>query len=348
MNAISIIGAGGLTGRELLKLLNHHPEFEVVHITSNQLAGKRYQESYPMDRFHKELVFQKHESSIPKGSTVVLATPNEVSLEMAPKLLDAGHKVIDLSGAYRLHDQEIFEKAYKLKHTHWDRMNSVVFGIPELYREKIKNSQFVSNPGCYSTASLLPVRLLDSNCNPNAKGIFSDINSTLVIDAKSGVSGAGGRTEDVGFSFTNTYENFRAYKILSHQHEPEIREYGLGIYENGRKDLDLIFTPHLLPIYRGILATIYIQTKSADIANSIPLALEQACESEIFLRYKNTPELVEIKNVQNTNYLDLSARVRGNNCVIVSALDNLLKGAAGQALQNLNLMHGLEEEMGLL
>lgn len=340
MAEISIIGAGGLTGRELAKLLNYHPDLELVHITSNQFAGKSYKDSYPQDRFENHLIFKKHEDPIPKSSTVVLATPNEVSLNMVPTLLDAGHKVIDLSGAYRLHDRDIFEKSYKLTHTHFDLMKKVVFGMPELFREQLIGADFVSNPGCYSTAALLPVRLL--------KAFFPKLSANIIIDAKSGVSGAGGRTEDVGFSFTNTYENFRSYKILSHQHEPEIREYGLAIYEDyGRKDLELIFTPHLLPIYRGILATIYLQTDEGT-ATKIPEALRLATEKEEFLRYKNSPEEVEIKNVQNTNYLELSAKSRGNTTVIVSALDNLLKGAAGQALQNLNLMHGLKENTGLL
>lgn len=341
MTDLSILGAGGLTGRELLKLLNHHSQFQVVHITSNQMHGKSLQEAYPQDRFRQKLVFQKHSAEIPGGSTVVLATPNEVSLELAGKLLEKGHKVIDLSGVFRLNSRDEFEKSYGLTHTHWNLMERVVFGLPEIFRDKIINSDFISNPGCYSTASLLPIRLISEK--------FSHLLAPVIIDAKSGVSGAGGRTEDVGFAFTNTYENFRAYKILKHQHEPEIREYGLDIYrQSGRKDLDLVFTPHLLPIYRGILATIYLSFDSEEVAKEIPSILQRACEREPFLRYLSQPEDVQIKNVQNTNYLDISARSRGKMVVIVSSLDNLLKGAAGQALQNLNLMHNFPEDEGLL
>lgn len=340
MAELAIIGAGGLTGRELIQLLNHHSGFNVIHITSNQMVGKSYQEAYPQDRYAKSLVFRKHDDPIPTGATVVLATPNEVSLEMAPILLDRGHKVIDLSGVYRLHDKSILEKSYKLSHPHFHLMDRVVFGIPELFRAQIQGASFVANPGCYATASLLPLRLLGK--------IHSKLTGNVIIDAKSGVSGAGGRTEDVGFSFTNTYENFRAYKILGHQHEPEIREYGLNIYSaEGRPDLELIFTPHLLPVYRGILATIYLTTTD-DSIQDIPSVLEQACESEPFLRYRKTPEEIELKNVQNTNYLDISARVRGRSAVVITAMDNLLKGAAGQALQNLNLMHGFPETSGLV
>ncbi|WCL50969.1 N-acetyl-gamma-glutamyl-phosphate reductase [Leptospira sp. GIMC2001] len=335
MVELSIIGAGGLTGRELIKLLNYHPKFKLVHITSNQLNGKKFQECYPQDKFKKEMNFHSHTDPIPKDSTVVLATPNEVSMEMAPRLLKQGHKVIDLSGSFRLHDKGLFEKYYKFTHAEFDLMEKVVFGIPEIYRNELKLSNFVANPGCYATGSLLPIRLLSD--------IHNKISGSIIIDAKSGVSGAGGRTEDIGFSFTNTAENFRAYKILAHQHEPEIQEYATA----NQKKIDIVFTPHLLPVYRGILATIYIQTDS-ETAKKIPEILKTKCESEIFLRYYNSPEEIEIKNVQNTNYLDMSAKVRDGMVVIVSALDNLLKGAAGQALQNLNLMHGFEEDLGLL
>ncbi|BDA78509.1 N-acetyl-gamma-glutamyl-phosphate reductase [Leptospira kobayashii] len=333
---LAIIGAGGLTGRELLRLLSGHDGFEVVHVTSNQVNGKSLREVFPSEPGMPDLSFVKHDSEIPSGTTVVLATPNEASMEMAPKLLAKGHKVIDLSGAYRLHDESIFEKAYKFKHLHFDKMKDVVFGIPELFREKIKNANFVSNPGCFSTSAILPIALLGD--------LRKQISSPIIIDSKSGVSGAGGRTEEIGFAYTHVYENFRSYKVLSHQHEPEIAEYAFV----GSESKDIVFTPHLLPVYRGILSTIYIQLSDGIGEDTVREKFSNHIKNEPFIRLLPTPEDVEIRKVQNSNFLDIGFRMRKNHLVIVSALDNLGKGAAGQALQNLNLMHGFAETKGLL
>jgi N-acetyl-gamma-glutamyl-phosphate reductase len=333
---LSIIGAGGLTGRELMGLLSHHEDFQIVHITSNQVNGQLLKDVFPSESFSSNLAFKKHDAPIPKGSTVVLATPNEASLEMAPKLLDAGHKVLDLSGTFRLHDKKKFETAYKFEHNQFSLMDQVTFGMPELFREKLKGASFVSNPGCFATSAILPIALLGS--------LRSKIGSPIVIDSKSGVSGAGGRTEEITFAYTHVYENFRAYKVLTHQHEPEIEEY-ISI---GSKKLETIFTPHLLPVYRGILSSIYIQF-SEDIAeNEILEKFQQNTNNEPFLRLLTNPEAVELKNVQQSNFLDFGFRLRGRTLAIVSAIDNLRKGAAGQALQNLNLMHGFPESKGLL
>lgn len=258
-------------------------------------------------------------------------------MESAPKFLDAGHKVIDLSGVYRLHNQEILEKYYKLKHTRFNYINRAVFGIPEIFRDQLKNADFVSNPGCFSTSVILPIFLLGQ--------LRKNLRPRIIVDSKSGVSGAGGRTEDSGYSYTSVYENFRAYKILSHQHEPEIREYVYS--KSGLSDPEVIFTPHLLPIYRGILSTIVLEFDSEPEQDLISI-LENSSLNEPFIRILKTPEEVELKKVQHTNFLDISLRKRGNTLVVVSALDNLVKGAAGQALQNINLMTGAKETLGLL
>lgn len=337
MAEISILGAGGLTGKELLLLFSRQKEHEVVHITSDKLAGKTISEVFPEVSFPKNLVFKKHEDLVPLKSLVVLAVPNEVSVESAPKFLDAGHKVIDLSGVYRLHNQEILEKYYKLKHTRFNYINRAVFGIPEIFRDQLKNADFVSNPGCFSTSVILPIFLLGQ--------LRKNLRPRIIVDSKSGVSGAGGRTEDSGYSYTSVYENFRAYKILSHQHEPEIREYVYS--KSGLSDPEVIFTPHLLPVYRGILSTIVLEFDSEPEQDLISI-LENSSLNEPFIRILKTPEEIELKKVQHTNFLDISLRKRGNTLVVVSALDNLVKGAAGQALQNINLMTGAKETLGLL
>ncbi|MBM9501755.1 N-acetyl-gamma-glutamyl-phosphate reductase [Leptospira sp. 201903071] len=337
MAEISILGAGGFTGKELLSLLSHQSEHEVVHITSDKLAGKTLSEVFPEIPFPKNLTFHKHEDAVPRKSLVVLAVPNEVSIESAPKFLDAGHKVIDLSGVYRLHNQEILEKSYKLKHTKFSYVDKAVFGIPEIFREKIAGADFVSNPGCFSTSVILPVFLLNE--------LRKNLKPRIVADSKSGVSGAGGRTEDAGFSYTGVYENFRAYKILTHQHEPEIQEY---IFANsGLKEPEVLFVPHLLPVFRGILSTIFLELEKEPALDPMQVLLNSS-KNEPFVRILKTPEEVELRKVQNTNFLDISIRRRGNTLVVVSALDNLVKGAAGQALQNINLMTGIKETVGLL
>lgn len=333
---IAIIGAGGLTGKELTKLLAHHPGFELVHVTSNQVNGKHIREVFPDLSHLPNLEFHKHEAPVPKDAGIVLATPNEVSLEKAPEFLAEGRKVIDLSGTFRLHNQSKFEKAYQFPHTKFALMDHVVFGLPELFREKLKNANFVSNPGCYATSAILPIALLGN--------LRKEIQGPVIVDAKSGVSGAGGRTEEIKFAYTNVYENFRAYKILTHQHEPEMEEYGFV----GSDEKEIHFTPHLLPIYRGILSSIYITFPKGISVEQVKEKFQAATEKEPFIRFYQTPEEVEIRKVQNTNFLDLGFRIKGNTLVIVSALDNLVKGAAGQALQNLNLMYGYPETEGLV
>ncbi|MCE9600302.1 MAG: N-acetyl-gamma-glutamyl-phosphate reductase, partial [Spirochaetia bacterium] len=209
-------------------------------------------------------------------------------------------------------------------------MEKAVFGIPELFRDKIKTAALVANPGCFPTGVIVPLRQLSG---------FKDEILGISIDAKSGVSGAGGRTEDGGFAYTSVYENFRAYKILGHQHWPEIVEYGAPELEDR-----IVFTPHLLPLFRGILSTITIfwKTDAPDL-NSVFKNLKQP-----FVRVLSTPEEVQLNRIQHTNYLDVGLRSRGKQTVIVTALDNLVKGAAGQAIQNLNLMAGIEETTGLV
>ncbi|PJZ65077.1 N-acetyl-gamma-glutamyl-phosphate reductase [Leptospira wolffii] len=336
MSEISIIGAGGFTGKELLGLLANHPKWKAVHVTSDKLAGKSLSEVFPDLVYPKNLIFKRHEDELPKGSLVVLAVPNEAALELAPKFLNAGHKVIDLSGVYRLHDKELFEKAYKLTHTSFELTNKAVFGIPEIFRDKLKGADFVSNPGCFSTSVILALYLLGD--------LRKKIRPRIIADCKSGISGAGGRVEDGGFSFNSVYENFRAYKVLTHQHEPEIREYCFA--GSGLPFPEVLFVPHLLPVYRGILSTIYLEAES----DSLPVleTMRSLTEKEPFLRVRNTPEEIDLAKVNQTNFLDIGVRQRGNTITIVSALDNLMKGAAGQALQNINLMLGESEILGLL
>lgn len=332
---IAILGAGGFTGKELIKVLSRHPHLQIAHVTSNQFDGKKLGDVFPELDGLAEATFRKHEDPIPPGVPVFLATPNDTSLTLVPELVKKGHRVVDLSGAFRLHDAATFEKFYKLKHTAMDLMPRVAFGIPEIFRAEIKNAVVVSNPGCYPTGVILPLYMLGDKRSQA---------SAIVIDAKSGVSGAGGRTEDAGFSFNSVHENFRAYKVLEHQHEPEIREYGW--HNAGVPMPPLFFTPHLLPLFRGILSTIAIVWKD-EAPRGLEEQIRSAVKDEPFIRFRSRPEDVTLAGIQETNYLDIGMRSSGNRTVIVTALDNLLKGAAGQAVQNLNIMLNLPETAGL-
>lgn len=335
---IGILGGAGLTGKELLHLLSRHPGMRPVHITSDRHAGLTVSQVFPdIPADFGDLVFSSHDDPIQDGIPVFLAVPNETSMSVVPRLMMQGHPIVDLSGSFRLHNRDIFEKYYKLNHTAFHLMEEQVFGLPEIFRSKIPGAKLIANPGCYPTGSILPLFFL---------GDYRNQIRSIVIDAKSGVSGAGGRVEDAGFSFNSVHENFRAYKILSHQHQPEIQEYSASGLPQGFP-FPIVFTPHLLPLYRGILSTIVIHWNENAPENLISF-LEERTAREPFVRIMKTPEEVQLSRVQNTNFVDISARSMDNVSVIVSAIDNLQKGAAGQAIQNMNLILGFNETDGLL
>lgn len=336
--AVAIIGAAGLTGKELLLWFGRHPEVVPVHITSDQNAGQTLREVFPaLDGLpFADLEFKKHSDPLPSEALVFLAVPNDTSLALVPQLRGAGHSIVDLSGSFRLSDTARFKRYYGLDHDAPAELKERVFGIPEIFRERIRSAQFVSNPGCYATGAIVPLHLLGE--------LRAEIDF-VSVDAKSGVSGAGGRVEGAGFAFTGVNENFRAYKVQKHQHQPEIEEFSFFGMETPPPDL--VFVPHLLPVYRGILSTITIRWKDrapADLAERF----RAVCADEPFLRFYDQPEAVELLKVQNTNFLDFGLCSEGRTTVIVSALDNLLKGAAGQAIQNMNLLLGLPETTGLI
>ena len=344
---IVILGAGGNTGKELLHLLQHHPCFRVVHISSDRYAGKKLNEVFPTLSNSSGLEFQSHKESIGKGLPVFLATPDTVSLQLMPKLVEQGHPVVDLSAAFRLPERESESEASEIKpptkkevtdkkSDTFDWREAVVYGLPELFRDKISKARVIANPGCYPTSVILPLVALG-----NLRKRLLSIN----INACSGVSGAGGRIEDAGFSFQGIYENFRAYKILQHQHEPEIEYYASCDLPREQRP-SLIFTPHLLPVYRGILTTTVLHW-DASAPSALAEKLRTLASKESFLRFYEAPEEIELAKVQNTNYLDVALRSRESVTVMVSALDNLIKGAAGQAIQNMNLMLQIPENTGL-
>jgi N-acetyl-gamma-glutamyl-phosphate reductase len=333
-----ILGVSGYTGRETFALLLKHPGVRLTYVAANNTQG-------PMARIYPEflnrttLVCQKFniKDTVAKCDLVFLALPHTESMSVAPKLLKAGLRVIDLSADYRLKNGKIYQTWYGHKHTDTKNLSKAVYGMPELFRQKIKGATFVANPGCYPTAAILGLAPLIST--------RKDIQS-IVVDAKSGVSGAG-RKATIDRLFTEANENFKAYKVLSHQHAPEIEQYLSRL--SGRATR-IHFVAHLLPITRGILNTMYVQLKEGITLNQLHSLYKKFYKMEPFVRLHPAGDQPETKNVANTNFCDIGLAVSSDKkmAVITSAIDNLVKGAAGQAVQNMNIMYGFNEVEGLL
>ena len=341
MVRIGIIGAAGLSGLELLHLLSRHSEATVKLVTSTKYQGKKVTEVFP-ELYQYSLTFNSNETDVLGCDVVFLAVPNEASLALVPKLLEQGIRVIDLSGAYRLADTKVFEKFYKLTHTYPELLKEAVFGLPEFFSKQISAAKLVSNPGCYSTCALLGILPLAE--------MLGELDHPPVIDAKSGVSGAGGRVEDDSMNYVSVNENLKAYKVFSHQHQPEIQQYlsGLSSYKsdiNGQ----VIFTPHLLPVNRGILSTIYLHFREPADLDKVTQSFSEFADKQKFVEFLGKAHFPDIKITSHTNrcIIGIECDQSRQNWIIVSSLDNLIKGAAGQAIQNMNIMFGLEESQGL-
>ncbi len=346
MIRVGIIGGGGFTGQEIIKLLNRHDKCSLVYITSNEYADQPLAEVFPqlIGRNNSDLIFSKHPETVDDIIPIdvaFLATPDAASLRWGAELLEQTTiKVIDLAGAYRIKDAATFQKYYKLEHNQPAALEKAIYGLTEMNRQAIKESQLVANPGCYPTAALMPVFAI--------KDILNKFEPRLLIDAKSGTSGAGGRKEKDSLGYSTVYENFRAYKIANHQHTPEIAQAASIL---AGQNISARFTPYLLPLFRGILCTTYLLVKdTADIEKHLGQALEKAATNNVFIRYVSNPDALSIRNVQNTNYVDISFFYdEANKTVLLfSAIDNLMKGAAGSAIQNMNVMCGFDEAEALL
>jgi N-acetyl-gamma-glutamyl-phosphate reductase len=335
---VGILGVSGYTGREVFALLLKHPGVRITYVAANSTCGPM-SEIYPEFLNRTTLVCQKFDikETIKKCDLVFLALPHTESMNVVPKLLKAGLHVIDLSADYRLKNSKVYETWYSHKHTDAKNLGKAVYGMPELFRQKIKGATFVANPGCYPTAAILGLAPLIST--------RTDILS-IAVDAKSGVSGAG-RKASVGLLSSEVNENFKAYKVLSHQHSPEIEQY---LSQLAGKATHIHFVAHLLPINRGILNTMYVQLKDGITLNQLHSLYKKFYKIEPFVRVHPLGQQPETKNVANTNFCDIGLAVSADKkmVVVTSAIDNLVKGAAGQAVQNMNIMVGFNETEGLL
>lgn len=336
---VSIIGATGYSGIELIRLLENHPQFNIVSLHSSSMAGHYIHEENPHLLHITQLLKDIDPIKIAKESSIVfLATPSGVSAKLAPQLMDTGLTVIDLSGDLRLKDPESYKTWYKKDAAPAETLEQAVYGLSEWNAGQIKSAQLIANPGCFPTAALLGLA-------PLCEQQWCDRNS-IIIDAKSGVSGAG-RTPLSTTMFSEVNENFRIYKVHQHQHIPEI-EQQLQSWQNGIGSIE--FSTHLVPMTRGIMATMYVQLTERVTTKQLIDLYKSTYENHPFVRIQEEGQFPSTKQVMGSNFCDISVAIneRTGRATIVSVIDNLVKGAAGQAIQNANIMSGFEETTGLL
>lgn len=336
---VAIAGASGYTGVELLRLLLRHPGVQITAVTSETSQGKPVSAVFPGLTGYAELEFQQLE---PRGlaaaaEVVFLALPHTTSAAVAAPLLEAGCRVIDLSADFRLRDPRLYQQWYRVAHPAPALLREAVYGLPEVYRDAIRQARLVAVPGCYPTGALLGLL-------PIVREGEVDLDS-IIVNAASGTSGAG-RKPDLPLHFAEANENFKAYAVASHRHTPEMEQELSRL--TGRA-VAVSFTPHLVPMTRGILSTMYIQTTTPVEPARLHLRFQQAYKGEPFVRVLPLGAFPETKQVWGSNYCDIGVTVdqRTRRAIIITAIDNLVKGAAGQAVQAMNVMMGFDEILGL-
>lgn len=338
MVKVAIVGASGYTGVELIRLLANHPAVEIACVTSRQNAGEEIAAAFPSLRQRIGLICDNADPQLvaARADIVFTALPHQTAMAVIPDLLTAGSRVIDLSADYRLRDLQTYQQWYQA-HTSPELLAEAVYGLPEIYREQVRGARLVANPGCYPTsialalAPLLQQGLIDA--------------TTLIIDSKSGTSGAG-RSAKVGSLYCEVNEGFAAYGVANHRHTPEIEQ---TLSDLAGRPVVVNFTPHLLPVNRGILSTVYASLTPYRSSDELLQLFADYYRDEAFVRVCPQGTLPNIAYVRGSNYCDLGvvSDPRTGRVIVVSAIDNLVKGAAGQAVQNLNLLLGLPETTGL-
>ena len=338
MLKVAVVGASGYTGVELLRILVGHPEIEICCVTSRQHEGLPINQVFSSLSGFCELVCEPLDvTAIAKRADLIFtALPHKSAMEVVPGFLDAGCKVVDLSADYRLKDQAVYEQWYQ-KHSSPELSAEAVYGLPELYRDQLQSTRLVANPGCYPTsvilglAPLLEKQLIDPK--------------SLIVDSKSGVSGAG-RGVKLGSLYCEANEGFKAYGIASHRHTPEIEQELTGL---ANSTIRLSFTPHLLPVNRGILSTCYADLLEDKSSIELIEMFQQRYADEPFVRVMPGGDLPNIAFVRGTNFCDIGlvSDQHTGRVIVVTAIDNLVKGAAGQAVQNMNIICGFQESLGL-
>lgn len=338
MIKIGIVGGTGYTGVELLRILAVHPEVEVKCITSRSEAGMPVADMYPNLRGHFDLAFSEPDPAIlAQCDLVFFATPHGVAARMVPELMAAGVRVVDLSADFRLKDLDVWAKWYGMAHESPEWAEKAVYGLPEVARDEIRKAQLVANPGCYPTAVQLGFLPLLENS-------LVDV-SRLIADAKSGASGAG-RQGSIGMLHGEIGESFKAYGASGHRHLPEIRQ---GLSRAAGSSVGVTFVPHLVPMIRGIEATLYAELSDEADFDRLQSLYEERYRDEPFVDVMPFGSHPETRSVRGANHcrMALHRQEQSNIVIITSVIDNLVKGAAGQAVQNMNVMFGLDETLGL-
>jgi len=339
MIRIGIVGASGYTGVELARLLSSCPDVKLTVATSRQYNGMKLAAVYPNLAGIVDIICEdlQTEELVDRADLFFTAVPHRTAMTIVPDLLKAGKKVVDLSADFRLHDATVYEKWYQ-EHTAQEYLSEAVYGLPELHREQIKKARLVANPGCYPTSVILGLApLLQA-------GVIEP--ETIIVDSKSGASGAG-RLAQTGTLFCEITEGFKAYKVAEHRHTPEMEQ---EISELCKKPVTISFTPHLLPMARGILSTIYTKLTKPLTDAEINDLYQDFYKNEPFVRLCEMGAFPATQFVRGSNFCDIGFKVdnRTGRLVVLSSIDNLVKGAAGQAVQNMNLMCNLPETRGLL
>jgi len=335
----AICGGSGYTGAELLRILLMHPEVEITAVTSERSAGKRVTDLFPHLHRYAHLVYEPldKESLLAKAEVFFMALPHAASQEAVDFFYRKGKKIIDLSADYRIADAAVYEEWYKTPHNYRDTLKEAVYGLPELRRDSIRNAKLVANPGCYPTSAIV--------------GLYPALKAGLIgtrgiiVDSKSGTSGAG-RKADVGSSYCEVNEGFKAYGIGVHRHTPEIEQELSCIADTA---ITIDFTPHLVPMDRGIVSTMYGALQKEVSTAGVLEVYREAYKNEPFVKVLDENVFPNAKYVRGSNYCAIGLKVnkRTNTLVVVSTIDNLVKGASGQAVQNMNIMMGLKETTAL-
>ncbi len=338
MTNVAIVGASGYTGAELARILCNHPHATLTAVTSRQYHGRPLSQVFP-NLLHKvDLVCEdlSAEELCSRADVFFTAVPHKTAMDIVPTLLAANKKVIDLSADFRIRDVAVYEKWYQ-KHTAPGLLGEAVYGLPEIHREAIRAGRLIANPGCYPTSIILALA-------PLLKAGVIDVR-TIIADSKSGTSGAG-RSAQVGTLYCEVADGFRPYKVASHRHTPEIEQ---EINRLGDCAVHISFTPHLLPVSRGILSTVYAGLNDRIEAEAIRQLYDRMYAGEYFVRVLADGSYPATQFVRGSNYCDIAFTVdpRTGRIIVMSAIDNIVKGASGQAVQNMNLLCGFEESAGL-
>lgn len=338
MNRVSIAGATGYTGIELLRLLVRHPSVRIVSLTAESHVGKNIAEVAPSLAGYLDHTLVPLDGSIGEDCDILfLALPHTASMAHVPELLQSGCRIVDLSADYRLHDSQVYNEWYKTPHQNPELLKESVYGLPELHRSSIGPARLVANPGCYPTGVILATA-------PLIQTGWGDADS-IVADCKSGVSGAG-RKLSQGTQYCEANESVSAYGLAEHRHAPEIEQ---EISRLAARDVTITFSPHLMPMTRGLLSTVYVNLKQEIDRDRLHEHYQAFYEKEPFVRVLPPGRYANTHFVAGSNFCDIGVQVdtRNRRAIITSAIDNLMKGASSQAVQNMNLMLGLEETAGL-